>query len=319
MLKRAFTLIELLVVIAIIAILAAILFPVFAQAKDAAKQTACISNTKQTCLAGIMYAADFNDVLPRHDNNGSCWYGENPCDYPDWGDFKLPVGGVTAGEQVMYFGAISPYHKNTQISICPKLGETTWSIVFANAATIGIAPPQGGYNPAHHRYYYNTMGQMAINILMIDYGPQLSATNARPGAPRGNLTAVARPGQVVLFVAESAWDWDPSIGVNLGNGGVWPSWPLNSLCWSATAEGWSRYAHKGKSGVYPYFGNANRVTDNPQMQGWAVYAYTDGHAKAMKYLESEKCVPTPPGTTWNRGVTGNIQHTFYYPNWVPDI
>jgi prepilin-type N-terminal cleavage/methylation domain-containing protein len=50
-LKRAFTLIELLVVIAIIAILAAILFPVFAQAKEAAKRTQCLSNTKQTATA----------------------------------------------------------------------------------------------------------------------------------------------------------------------------------------------------------------------------------------------------------------------------
>ena len=63
--KRGFTLIELLVVIAIIAILAAILFPVFAQAKEAAKKTHCISNTKQTCLACLMYAGDWDDRLPR--------------------------------------------------------------------------------------------------------------------------------------------------------------------------------------------------------------------------------------------------------------
>src|SRR5262249_3743674 len=62
--KRAFTLIELLVVIAIIAILAAILFPVFAQAKAAAKKTACISNLKQQGLAANMYATDYDDGLP---------------------------------------------------------------------------------------------------------------------------------------------------------------------------------------------------------------------------------------------------------------
>jgi len=60
--KRAFTLIELLVVIAIIAILAAILFPVFAQAKAAAKKTASISNAKQQALATIMYSSDYDDV-----------------------------------------------------------------------------------------------------------------------------------------------------------------------------------------------------------------------------------------------------------------
>ena len=62
--KKAFTLIELLVVIAIIAILAAILFPVFAQAKEAAKKTACLSNTKQIGLALLMYGTDNDDGYP---------------------------------------------------------------------------------------------------------------------------------------------------------------------------------------------------------------------------------------------------------------
>src|SRR5882724_7645389 len=60
--KRAFTLIELLVVIAIIAILAAILFPVFAQAKLAAKKTVALSGTKQIALASFMYGGDFDDT-----------------------------------------------------------------------------------------------------------------------------------------------------------------------------------------------------------------------------------------------------------------
>src|SRR5260370_37829686 len=61
--KRAFTLIELLVVIAIIAILAAILFPVFAQARDKARHAACLSNCKQIGLAVTMYANDYDETF----------------------------------------------------------------------------------------------------------------------------------------------------------------------------------------------------------------------------------------------------------------
>jgi prepilin-type N-terminal cleavage/methylation domain-containing protein/prepilin-type processing-associated H-X9-DG protein len=65
--RKAFTLIELLVVIAIIAILAAILFPVFAQAKNAAKKTTDLSNIKQVGLGTVMYAGDYDDVMPLGD------------------------------------------------------------------------------------------------------------------------------------------------------------------------------------------------------------------------------------------------------------
>lgn len=63
--RTGFTLIELLVVIAIIAILAAILFPVFAQAREKARQTACLSNMKQIIASEIMYAGDYDEMLPR--------------------------------------------------------------------------------------------------------------------------------------------------------------------------------------------------------------------------------------------------------------
>jgi prepilin-type N-terminal cleavage/methylation domain-containing protein/prepilin-type processing-associated H-X9-DG protein len=72
--RKAFTLIELLVVIAIIAILAAILFPVFARARAKAQQAACMSNLKQIALALRMYATDFDDVLPYGNGGGRQWW-----------------------------------------------------------------------------------------------------------------------------------------------------------------------------------------------------------------------------------------------------
>src|ERR1039457_6742674 len=79
---KGFTLIELLVVIAIIAILAAILFPVFSRARARAQQTACLSNMKQIVLAWTMYASECNDVGPYDSAVGGYWNaypGAWPC------------------------------------------------------------------------------------------------------------------------------------------------------------------------------------------------------------------------------------------------
>jgi prepilin-type N-terminal cleavage/methylation domain-containing protein len=94
--RRAFTLIELLVVIAIIAILAAILFPVFASAKEAAKKTACISNHKQLAMSTIMYMSD--------------------------SDGTAPIGvGFNRPSWVLFFvhDLTSPYRKNKDLLTCP--------------------------------------------------------------------------------------------------------------------------------------------------------------------------------------------------------
>ena len=107
--RRGFTLIELLVVIAIIAILAGILFPVFARARAKAQQTQCLSNVKQLGLSMIMYAMDYNSTLP-------LW-----CD-PAHQTTK-PTDGDVPGNPPSYVTwdlAIYPYTRNTQIIICPS-------------------------------------------------------------------------------------------------------------------------------------------------------------------------------------------------------
>jgi prepilin-type N-terminal cleavage/methylation domain-containing protein len=314
----AFTLIELLVVIAIIAILAAILFPVFAQAKEAAKKTTCVSNTKQTALAAIMYAGDYDDTLPRHDNNGSCLYGESPCATPDWGNFTPPTpGNYAAGNTAMYWGAIQPYVKNIQMSICPQMGKTAWSSVMTQAPYLGLVPDPGGYSAAREEYYYNTMGQMAINMMIIDWGVPSSSPyiNHRPGAALGRFGSIGNVANTIMFSAESSWDWHNSLSNNMGNGAIWPSWPLNTQCWSYNAEGWVRYVHNGKTGVYQE-GASDRATNNPNLQGIAVFSFCDGHVHPMHYAEAEKCVPTAAGQSWTDGYT---TYAYYYPHWLPEF
>ena len=98
--RHGFTLIELLVVIAIIAILAAILFPVFARAREKARQTSCLSNVKQIALAEIMYVQDYDET------HGRVYY-------------YYEGSGVLTGLKFWPF-RLNPYMKNWQIVVCPS-------------------------------------------------------------------------------------------------------------------------------------------------------------------------------------------------------
>jgi len=108
--EYGFTLIELLVVIAIIAILAAILFPVFAQAREKARSSTCLSNSKQLALAVVMYAEDYDEVLPKTAD-------------PDRGG-----GGGAAlnnGPWSMVM-TLDPYTKNRKIFTCPSVAKESY-------------------------------------------------------------------------------------------------------------------------------------------------------------------------------------------------
>jgi prepilin-type N-terminal cleavage/methylation domain-containing protein/prepilin-type processing-associated H-X9-DG protein len=113
--KKGFTLIELLVVIAIIAILAAILFPVFARAREKARQASCQSNLKQIALAFQMYCQDYDEtVFPNR--NGGGWFNDGlaPTVVP------IALGGSSA--QIYWGNFLEPYSKNRQIWRCPSAG-----------------------------------------------------------------------------------------------------------------------------------------------------------------------------------------------------
>lgn len=142
--KHAFTLIELLVVIAIIAILAAILFPVFAQAKLAAKKTQNLSNGKQLTLAFLMYANDYDDRLNVATNS------EAP-EFQDYGSYEF---------------ALQPYIKNWDIFYDPlrNLKATSanrpecWSPLNPSGRCFGFAANYGFYNREADRGLYTSAG-----------------------------------------------------------------------------------------------------------------------------------------------------------------
>jgi len=158
--RSAFTLIELLVVIAIIAILAAILFPVFAQAKSAAKHAATVSNQKQLGLTFVMYQADYDDVLPRRATlNWNGWAtGECNANFgceswdkliiPYMKNFDIFTSGVDKAANVPYWWNTAKGNLKRSYDVTAYMFPTVGGMAWAPNGSFFKAPINGSVVPA---------------------------------------------------------------------------------------------------------------------------------------------------------------------------
>jgi len=184
-LKRAFTLIELLVVIAIIAILAAILFPVFAQAKEAAKRTVCLSNTKQAVLSYVMYTGDYDDT--------------SAAVYEEYGG----PGGFVLED---FWQLVQPYAKNTALFVCP---DDQFKGCDALEGLPVVAPNGGCIS------YGSNWGPMqSFNSGTTEgglYGPFLSSVDGVGNnffyAPGISMTSIVQPANMFAFGESADTPW----------------------------------------------------------------------------------------------------------------
>jgi len=135
--RRGFTLIELLVVIAIIAILAAILFPVFAKAREKARQTSCLNNMKELALAMLMYAQDYDEMFCAKSNSPTFVSDPLVPEHPDW-NWSSSNGYCNSWPSFIY-----PYVRNIQIYRCPSTTYNCYGVAYG-LPSYGINEAQTG-------------------------------------------------------------------------------------------------------------------------------------------------------------------------------
>ena len=293
--RRAFTLIELLVVIAIIAILAAILFPVFAQAKESAKKSACLSNSKQIGLAIMQYLSDYDDTYPQ-----AYYYKNN----------TATLNGGSSGGYITWTVTTQPYVKNHQLFVCPS------------DRNRGLPPDNPPCNPFTDT---NTLGCEA-QVPRLSYIPN-SALMPRKRGPQDapntvNATAVDAPADVIamaemtnhlncIFLASSGQQ-NPErrnkshrpVNAIMRNvtGGQWAGQSLadaTGLIYAITrqaaegAEGWGGPADSGEvTNVAGCRGTANdsglhiRFMEPARHSGGSNYTFGDGHSKFNKFVNT---------------------------------
>jgi prepilin-type N-terminal cleavage/methylation domain-containing protein/prepilin-type processing-associated H-X9-DG protein len=191
--RKGFTLIELLVVIAIIAILAAILFPVFAQAREKGRQASCISNLKQITLAQMMYAQDYDEKVT------VMWlYGMH--------------GQSPVLDTVYWHVFLQPYIKSYKIFVCPSCGADAGKEKWAPGYPVGTAcdvhDPAMTTMLAGQQYTYPSnvhigSGSYGLNTCYTRGYGDGSGFSATP------LAAVDRPAEKIL-IAEFDKNWHPA-------------------------------------------------------------------------------------------------------------
>jgi prepilin-type N-terminal cleavage/methylation domain-containing protein/prepilin-type processing-associated H-X9-DG protein len=197
--RQGFTLIELLVVIAIIAILAAILFPVFAQAREKARQTSCLTNLKQIGTGLAMYLQDYDDVFPFN------WFGRAP----DVWWLSRPETGTGAGLAYKWMDAIYPYVKNEQIFTCPSDPSPRREYIYRNRLT-------GQVPTTMARYETTRWGSYCINMANWAQTPGRGVPPTSQWGDQGNH--LLRTLAMVNAPAQTAW-------VVEGNGSFEVAWP----------------------------------------------------------------------------------------------
>jgi len=282
--RRAFTLIELLVVIAIIAILAAILFPVFAQAKAAAKRTASLSNTKQTSLAILMYNNDYDDTFDSGAN--ACWW--NTID----GSWNYDV---------------LPYMKSVQILVSPldpksKANWPTWMVGISDAVSISYAANgwmNYGFNGTGKPAMWGVMGMDQEHDQVRTDGSCSYVTNGNPWMTHGrtNSSEVTQPASKIM-IAERHGSYSlfgPSVFYS--NDGGWDGVGAPQLIPDPRRDGtpynMSVWDGAGPRLIYP----DNRFGGfTPTLGSKALVAWVDGHASAVAPMATN---PNPLDQTKN--------------------